>query len=347
MAHMIETTDAGMSKGAPWHIAQTAKQWHVSQETMTPEEATSIGWKRQDGQPGIWNPLLIPTYASAGGTERVLIPGSWHTARDDMDLTDPRRFLSVGRGMSDKYTLITNTDIKEYAEALCGAGAHVDSCGSVMGGRRVFLSMYLPGGADIEGEEAANHMLLTTEHAGTASFEALLAPMLTVCMNTLQWNRRAAKTKYKIRHTKTATDRMSEAYKIIEVAQASFGDNVDVMRALAKKKITDEAARKFVEEIQGFTGESTRTTNSLNRVMELYHGEQIAADSKARKGTVFGLVNAFSQYIETEHVVGCHTDAVTGEKRSETDVRFNSVVFGSGARKRDEVMNKAAALLEV
>lgn len=216
MAHQIGQLDKGMSKVAPWHLNETRGRWTVPGKTLTPTDAGLIGFERQDGQPGIWNPMKIPVYARAGGSEFTIVPDSFHMVRDDMPLDDSRRFISAGRGVSDGYQLITNSDIIDYANALCNFGAHVDSCGSIFNGQRVFFSMQLGNDADIAGERAFPHLLLTTAHDGTAAFEAMLAPVLTVCNNTLQFNRSNSKTRVKIRHTTNATLRLMEAEKIID-----------------------------------------------------------------------------------------------------------------------------------
>lgn len=342
MADRIGQLDKGMSKTMPWHIGKTKNRWTVTDQTLTPDEAALIGWERQDGDTGFWNPRLVPVFAKADHDQFVKIPGSWHVVRDDMPIDSADRFISIGRGVGSGYTLITNSDIRDYANALCGAGAHVDSCGSLMNGQRVYMSLFLPQTAEIVDEPAVNHLLLTGAHDGTATFEAILALVLTVCWNTMQYNRRNATTRYKIKHTVRATERLAEAHRIITVAEANFGSSVDIYRRLALKKLSDDAARAFVESING---EGTRADKATNRVLELYHGEQLGADRTARRGTVWGLVNAFSQYIETEMTIRKHKDE-DGTPRDEEEARMNSVIFGAGSRKRDEIINKALVLID-
>lgn len=343
MAHMVMGFDKGFSKGAPWHIGDTRDRWTVGRELLTPDEAAEIGWARQDKQPGIWNPMIIPVYAryGSGPNDYVSIPDSFHVARDDLPLDSPDRFISAGRGVSGKFQLITNEDIRDYCNALTDAGAFVDACGSIRNGQRVWMSLALPKGADIVDEPAVNHMLLTTAHDGTACFEAILAVMLTVCHNTMQWNRRNAQTREKIRHTTNATNRLAEAERIIKVAEANFASTVDIFRNLAMKQLSDDAAKAFFEKLNG---ETKRAENVTNRMLELYHGEQLGATNNSRNGTLFGAVNAASQYIETEMTLRIRKDD-DGYQRDENEARMESVVFGAGARKRDQALNLAVAML--
>ena len=345
MAHEIGNLDKGMSKPAPWHLKETAGRWTVTGKTLTPEDAGLIGFERQDGDKSdIWNPILIPVYAAVGDGKVIAIPDSFHVARNDMPTDDARRFISCGRGVSGGYKLVTNRDIIDYANALGNFGAHVDSCGSVFNGQRVFFSMQLGTDADINGERAYNHLLLTTAHDGTACFEAILAPVLTVCNNTLQFNRRNAKTRVKIRHTLNVNDRMMEATEIIDAAAETFADSVTIMRNLATKKLSDAAARAFIEKHIG-KGDGKRAENQRNVILDLYNGRQYGADLPSRKGTLFGVVNAISQYLETESTIRCHKDA-TGNVKPESEVRFDSIIFGSAAAKRDEVLTAAVAMLD-
>ena len=343
MAHRVLKNDQGWTKGkgAVWHIGETKDRWTEGDELLTPAAAGRIGWKRKDGADGIWNPRLIPAWAQVDHDQWVKIPGSFHTIRDDMDADNADRFISQGRGTGIGYHLITNQDIIDFCDALCAGGAFVDSCGSLMNGRRVFMSMALPKTAEIVDEPAVCHMLLTTPHDGTACFEAILAQLLTVCWNTLQWNRQGAQTNVKIRHTWKAAERLAEADRIITVAEANFGPSVDIFRRLALKKLSDETARAFVE---SFHGEGKRGEKATNRVLELYHGAQLGAKTAARQGTAWGLVNAFSQYIETDMVIRRHKDE-DGMPKDAEEARMQSVIFGAGAKRRDAVMNKAMALL--
>jgi phage/plasmid-like protein (TIGR03299 family) len=257
-----------------------------------------------------------------------------------MPTNDDKRFISNGRGVGKQFAHISNTDITDYCNALTDRGAFVDSAGSLCNGQRVFMSMFLPNGAEIIDEQAGQHLLLTTAHDGTACFEALVAVMLTVCWNTLQWNRKNATTRYKIRHTHKATERLSEADRIIDVAAANFTDSVTIFRNMAQKQLSDYAARAFIESML----EGKRQEKARQRVMDLYKGEQIGGDLKARKNTVYGLVNAFGQWIETDMTIRKHENE-DGATKDDSEARMATVVFGAGALKRDKILNAAMDLL--
>lgn len=342
MAHNILELDRGISKGAPWHIGQTADRWRTVDETLTPEAAGLIAFARQDGESGIWNPRKVATFARAGGQDFVCIPDSFHVVRDDMGLDDPKRFISAGRGVSSKFTLVTNQDIIDYCNALSNRGAFVESAGSLFNGTRVWMSLCLENGDMIRDEPVGGHLLLTSAHDGTACFEAMIGVVLTVCWNTLSFNRSNSPSRYKIKHTVNVSLRLQEADAIITAAVANFADSTTIMRNLADKALSDQAAKTFTEKV---FGDSKRAEKQIERVLELYHGAQLGAQMESRKGTLFGLVNATSQYLETESGISVHKDQ-NGVERDENEVRTASVLFGAAGRKRDEMLNLAMSMVD-
>lgn len=341
MAHEVGQLDHGMTaKVAPWHIGETRDRWTITDDHLTALEAAKLGWKRHDGNGDHWNPRLVRVYADAGDGQFVEIPDSFHVVRDDMPTDSADRFISSGRGVGKGFVQITNADIVEFADALMQGGAYVESCGSLQNGRRVFMSLHLPKTAEIVDEPAVSHLLLTTVHDGTECFGALLAPMLTVCNNTLQWNRRAATTHVKIRHSKNAADRLANADAIIKVAEDNFGDSIEIMRRLAQIKIDRETAEKFVASVPGFDPENKRQTDNFDAIIALYNGGQIGSNLDARKETWFGMANAFSQWIETQAPVKL-PKTFEGDREAETSARrANSAMFGQGAKRRDDVFNR-------
>jgi len=345
MAHNVLKLDRGMTgrKIAPWHIRETADRWSILADNATPDAAGLIAFARQDGENGIWNPRLVRCYADAGDGCYIPIPGSFHVVRDDMPLDDPQRFISAGRGVGKGYTLTTNRDMLDYCNALTDGGAFVESAGSLFNGQRVWVSLMLRNGADIIDEQAGAHLLLTTAHDGTAAFEALVGCVLTVCWNTLSWNRSNAKTRVKIRHTVNVAQRLAEASDIIEVAAANFTDLTTIYRNFAMKQLSDDAALKYFETV--IRGDSKQAQNTREKINELYHGGQIGASLNSRRGTLFGAVNAVSQYVETEMTTRKHKDE-NGVIRSDEEVRAASVLFGAGSTLRDKALDTALAVLD-
>lgn len=338
MAHNLFSRDTMVSgrKMSVWHQSQTGDKTLVVDGLMTGRRGADLGWRRQDGQPGHWNPLLVPCFARAGGDDYIAIPNSFHVVRDDMPIDSPDRFISAGRGVGKGFTPITNTEIADYMDALMNAGAAVDTAGSLFNGARVWMSAYLPEVIDVEGDAVAQFMLLTTAHDGTAALELMLTPTRVVCWNTLSMARRSEQ-KITVPHRKNAAARLSQANEIIERAAKSFGSVADILRRLALCSLTDKQISNLTEKL--IVGERTDAVGKRNKIIDLYHGAQIGSDSGAVKGTAYGWLSAVTEWIETDKPT---RKAKEGDARSDDERRMNSVIWGSGARLRDKAMSLAA-----
>lgn len=342
MHGMEEGKDALVSgrKKAVWHMAKTDTQ--IVDGLMTAQEAARLGWKRQDGEEGWWEPILIQSYARASGDQFVTIPGTFAVCRNDFATDDSRRFISTGRGVGAGFQLLDNTTVVDMMSALTQFGAHVDTCGSLFGGQRVYMVALLPGSADIEGDKLEQYLILTTAHDGTACFEGLVTPVRAVCHNTLTLAKGRSTTRIKISHRKNACDRLAQASDLIKIASDSFGETTDILRSLAAIKLPQERAENLLEQI--VVGDGTRADKRRDAIMTLFNGKQIGfADCKAVQGTAYGMVSAVSEYIETAMAISVHKNAL-GVKRDERDVRMNTVLFGAGARLRQKAIDKALAL---
>lgn len=343
MSHEMTETDALVSgrKMPVWHMGKTDTR--IVDGLMTARQAAAIGWKRQDGLPGHWEPILVPTFARAGGQEFVQIPGTFNVVRNDLDLDDPRRFLSPGRGVGQGFQPLDNTVVVEMMAALIQHGAHVDTCGSIFGGQRVYMVALMPNSEDVKGDKLDQYLILTTAHDGTAAFEALITPVRAVCNNTLTLAKGKAITRVKISHRKHALDRLTQAEDLIRAAAASFGETANILRSLASVRMPQERAEALLDKI--IPGEGTRADKRRASIMDLYNGRQIGYDvTPAVQGTAFGMVSAVTEYIETKAAIAIHKDA-HGQPREEGDVRMNTVMFGAGARLRQSAIDHALALV--
>jgi len=340
---MVDGKDAlvGGRKMSIWH--QDMTDTTVVDGLLTAREAARIGWKRQDGKEGHWNPILVPTYANDGKGGFIAIPGTFNVCRNDFDKSDPERFISAGRGVGDGFVMLDNDIVVDFMSALTQHGAHVDTCGSIFGGQRVYMSALLDDSADVEGDKVDNYLILTTAHDGTAAFEALITAVRAVCNNTLTAAQSRAKSRVKIPHRKNAVTALAQAHEIISAASKSFGETTDILRTLARINLSTDKAQDLLGEI--IPGESKRSDATRGIVWGLYNGGQIGYDdTPAVHDTAYGMVSAVTEYAETDRGVSPRKDAL-GRAKDEGDARFNSILFGSGRLLRERAIDKALALV--
>jgi phage/plasmid-like protein (TIGR03299 family) len=146
----------------------------------------------------------------AGDDERPSLrtaPGFHVVAREDTG-----EALGV---VGSKYTPIQNRRIFEFLEELVAQGVVWESAGSLRGGRRVFVSMRVPENIVIDAGGIADEVTLfiaaMNSHDGSSRAETVVTPWRPVCANTERFAVRDARTRWGIRHTSRALDRLEEA----------------------------------------------------------------------------------------------------------------------------------------
>ncbi|MEU1736482.1 DUF932 domain-containing protein [Streptosporangium sp. NPDC020145] len=144
------------------------------------------------------------------GEERPTLrtaPGHHVTVREDTG-----EALGV---VGNKYTPIQNRKLFEFLEDLVRQGVVWESAGSLRGGRRVFVSMRVPENIVIDAGGIADEVTLfiaaMNSHDGSSRAETVVTPWRPICANTERFAVRDAVTRWGIRHTAGALDRLEEA----------------------------------------------------------------------------------------------------------------------------------------
>ena len=335
MAHGMTELDkmgsARMSKRSVWHFGQGTNV-DLQEEMMSCQDVR----ERYLG----WEPRLVPAYVRVDDQQFMAVPDKKAVIRDDLPTDDPRRVLGI---VGSKYTPILNDTIIEFADAMSNFGVHVDTAGTIWGGRRVYITVKIPGGQDVMDDRLENFLVITSGHDGVHEFQAMNTPIRVVCQNTLSAAIRSAQASVSIRHTKNFANKFDEAARVMETATKYFADHARIMANLASVKLTTKQADEFIAAI--VPSEGTRGENIRKDIARLYGGAQIGGDQDAVKDSAYGMVNAFTQYIETARSVKIGKDSNGKKKRSDAEARLDSVLFGSGAIMRQRVMDQALTLI--
>jgi phage/plasmid-like protein (TIGR03299 family) len=328
MAHgMVKGVDKLVSgrKKSVWHQSETDTVF--ADNLMDPEEAWKLGFG--------WEPTLIPARISVDDKNTMVVPEAFIVCRDDRPTDDPARVLGV---VGKRYTTILNHDLCDFAHALTAKGnARIDTAGSIDGGRRVYVTAVLAGEQQIIDDKIAQWLLITSTHDGTACQEAMMVPLRVVCQNTLSCGMSSGTNRIKVRHTKNADERLMEAAKVFSMANEYFAAHADAMRTLAQCRMTRKAAEDFLLNTI-LPGAKTKAKNDRETILDLFDGGQMGGDLVAVKGTMYGLVNAWEQFAETDKTVRRQS---TYYEKGENEARFDSVLFGQTARVRDDLINAA------
>lgn len=266
-----------------------------------------------------WEVLLKPLIVEETGAK----VSAFATVRS----SDGRVIGVVGK----KYQPIQNLTAFEWFQPWLDSGAvELETAGSLKGGRHVWaLARIKRDPVDIVKNDAVlRYILLSNSHDGTRMARGGFTAIRAVCWNTLTAALKDEASKMlRVRHTANAAEALTEIREVMNVADREFVATVDVMRALAKKGVTQKSLVEYVRKV--FTPKVIMTTKDaesktptcdriLAKVIPLFEKGR-GNDLPGVKGTMWGAYNAVTEYL-------------THERGRNQDNRMTSLWFGDSAQ---------------
>jgi phage/plasmid-like protein (TIGR03299 family) len=191
------------------------------------------------------------------------VPGSFVNVRTDTG--DP---LGV---VGKVYTPVQNRDGFSFLQALVDKGDAIwESAGATREGRRVFISMRLPETVTIDAgginEQIVPFVAMFNSHDGQSPFQAVVTPWRPVCSNTERFAVRDAHTRWTVRHTTSATQRIEEARRTLGLSVKYYDRFAAEETQLAQAEITlAEVDALFADLWPREDQETVRTRNAADR----------------------------------------------------------------------------------
>lgn len=246
--------------------------------------------------------------------------------------------------VGSRYEIVQNKDAFAFFDAIIDEGEAIfETAGALGEGERIFVTAKLPEDMLVGGEPCNKYIILTNSHDGTSSIIAGLTTVRIVCNNTLQAALKGLSNKVLIEHRIGAKDRLSEAYKVMNIASKYMGEIEGVFNSMAKVKCDDEMLRKYIQDVMKpeyrgvLTQEeqdkvSTRFKNQVDSIYSfaLSHPTQV---TEATRGTIWGAYNAISGYYNYL------------AKFKTAEDKFSSQMFGNGNNKIQKAFAKAVDLI--
>jgi len=165
--------------------------------------------------------------------------------------------------VSDQYKLVQNADVGEFADALLeeakleGVGVRMETCGSLLGGRKVFLTMRPDRDIRVgKGGDDVTIPLLTiiNGHDGSLAMSAAWTFVRVVCNNTFTSALGSVTTAveqgkgFRIRHSGKVTDYLQQAKAALGIAVKGLEKYQQIATAMADKKMSGAEIRAFFED---------------------------------------------------------------------------------------------------
>ena len=134
---------------------------------------------------------------------------------------------------------------------------------------------------------------------------------------------RRSTNKISLRHSSSVHDKMKEAQHTLQFTAEYMNTFTKQAEKLAATKISDESVGSIVDQYFLIDEEaSTRKINSTEAKRQIFLNAYNAEDNQNFKGTAWGMINAFSDYI---------THIEPGRKSDKSDItKFVNVTFNTG-----------------
>jgi phage/plasmid-like protein (TIGR03299 family) len=329
MAHEINYNE---KKGTHSFVTNYEKAWHnlgqVVDGAMTSAEAIELANLDYEVQKVKIHPALESGFGDA-------IPEKYATIR-----TDNNEYLGL---VGSRYEIIQNKDAFSFFDSIVDNGEAIFETAGVLGkGERIFITAKLPEDMLVNGEKCEKYIILTNSHNGTSSIIAGFTSIRIVCNNTLQAAMSDLSNKVSIQHRIGAKDRLSEAYKVMNIASVYMSEVNEVFNKMSDTKLEDEKLKNFIERVMKPTykeidpekerEQSTRFKNQVESIYEfaMTHPTQT---TPAAFGNVWGGYNAISGYY----------NYIANYKSQEQ--KFNSQLFGNANTRIQKAFEESLALI--
>lgn len=289
MGHGIENDDWMVSGEGlvPWHgIGSVVDGLLTTREILVEAKLNDWGLEK------------LPVFDGDGNE----IPEYFAVRRMGTD----RKSLGIVKG---RYAIVSNESAFEWADYLIGGGAQATTAGSIFGGKRVFLALKMPFAPDLPNGEgkAGQYLVIDTTHDGSGCVHARTTTIRPVCNNTLTAGISAALREFKIRHARNAEEKLSEAQRVLGLAQGAADELEKRAAELYATKVNDQQFKRILDElvplptIDTGAGDSTRGLTMAQNVQEkiglLYYNHDT---QDGIRDTAWGVLNAVEYF--TNHV---------------------------------------------
>lgn len=248
-----------------------------------------------------------------------------------LDLNDgvvvPNRYATVNSNgkiydvVSDKFEVIQNQDAFDFVNYM-GTDITFEKAGETAGGM-VYIIAKLPD-VDILGDTFTPHVIFRNGFSGKYKITAAICPLRVVCQNQFNVSFKETGNTVTIRHVANANAKLQEAREVLKKS----ADFMDVLNRRAQMLVSTKLSPHVLDNVLNnlFPTEGLEDMNAFkrNRIItarDAFMAAYESDDNQNFKGTAWGIVNAYTDYIT-------HKEA-SGQINTRDEGKFVKVTFGT------------------
>lgn len=246
----------------------------------------------------------------------------------------PNRFVTVRTSdnhpydvVSDKFEIIQNRDAFDFVNYM-GEDFQFEKAGETQSGM-VYIIGCLPE-VKILGDAFTPHVIFRNGFNGKVKITAAITPLRMVCQNQFNFAFKNAQNAITIRHVKNAESKLEEARETLRMCSDYMQELALTAEHFAGIKISGLKAERIANYL--FPIPDDTTINPMKRkTLEEARARftrAIDADDNANfKGTAWGMINAYTDFITHKEPAGKRADRFEGKFMTTTfKVTMNPII---------------------
>jgi phage/plasmid-like protein (TIGR03299 family) len=262
-------------------------------------------------------------------------------------LTNPEKMVTV---WSDDHTRLGDVGYKyqvvQYRDCFNIAGPLLERGFRIVGGGLINLGeracLILESNEVIElgnGDEIVNRLVLLSSHDGTGKIELVMTPYRKKTGSAQVLDIPGLSFK----HTLNVHNRIGAGRKAFAKIEKAWDDYSTGARRMQMCEMTDANARAFIEQVlPSKTKEvSTKLENLREDIYQVYKNTGIGRHNIKCRGTLFGLVQAVSEW--ADH----HATVRASSKRNSAATDFDFKLLNTGAKKKAQAWSAGLTLMKL
>jgi len=303
--------------------------WHGLGNQLSANEPIEV-WAQQAGMD--WTICESPVSFM---TKDAASPGTVATFPENKVLfrSDTKAPLSV---VSQRFQVVQPSEILEFYRDLSEvSGFELETAGVLKGGRKIWALARTGQSSTLKGNDVTNaYVLLATACDGTLATTAQFTSIRVVCNNTLAVALAGSSGAVKVPHNTTFNQQAVK--RQLGISVSTWDSFMYSMKGLSERKVkTQEATNYFLRVFssEDATNGVKASERALTKVMALFDGHGKGAELSSAKGTVFGLLNSVTEFVDHER------------RARSTDHRLESAWFGQGAALKEKALDQALLMI--
>ena len=222
----------------------------------------------------------------------------------------PNRFMTVNSNgkmydiVSDKFQLVQNREAFEFVDFM-GDELSYEKAGETQNGM-VYIIAKLPS-VNILGDEFTPHVIFRNGFSGKIKITAAICPLRLVCQNQFNFAFKDAQNTVSIRHVGNAEAKLQEARDVLKLSADYMQELNKMAEQYVGMKLTPAQVDRVLDQMFPIVDRESMNPFKLHQLEDArtkFRNAYNADDNSNFRGTGWGLINAYTDFITHKPAVG-------------------------------------------